>query len=222
MLFGVLFVSVIATVVTLLLPPLVLGQKLPSERRLQVFLLYFVCLGAGYIMIQVSLIQKFVLLLGHPTYALTVIIFSMLMTSGLGSFYSKRIVKGNAERLRIVLLLIVILVPVLGYFTGLVSDLGPAWPLALKMAVTVAVIAPLGFLMGIPFPTGLAAIERWEKSAVRWAWSMNAASSVLGSAMAIFLAIYLGLYQTLVLGGLLYLVAAWVYRGTAEQALKQS
>ncbi len=222
MLFGVLFVSVIATVVTLLLPPLVLGQKLPSERRLQVFLLYFVCLGAGYIMIQVSLIQKFVLLLGHPTYALTVIIFSMLMTSGLGSFYSKRIVKGNPERLRIVLLLIVILVPVLGYFAGLVSDLGPAWPLALKMAATVAVIAPLGFLMGIPFPTGLAAIEGWEKSAVRWAWSMNAASSVLGSAMAIFLAIYLGLYQTLVLGGLLYLVAAWVYRGTAERALKQS
>lgn len=222
MLFGVLFVSVIATVVTLLLPPLVLGQKLPSERRLQVFLLYFVCLGAGYIMIQVSLIQKFVLLLGHPTYALTVIIFSMLMTSGLGSFYSKRIVKGNPERLRIVLLLIVILVPVLGYFAGLVSDLGPAWPLALKMAVTVAVIAPLGFLMGIPFPTGLAAIEGWEKSAVRWAWSMNAASSVLGSAMAIFLAIYLGLYQTLVLGGLLYLVAAWVYRRTAERALKQS
>ena len=101
------------------------------------------------------------------------------------------------------------------------SDLGPAWPLALKMAATVAVIAPLGFLMGIPFPIGLAAIEKWEKSAVRWAWSMNAASSVLGSAMAIFLAIYLGLYQTLVLGGLLCLVAAWVYRGTAERALKQ-
>ena len=222
MLFGVLFVSVIATVVTLLLPPLVLGQKLPGERRLQVFLLYFVCLGAGYIMIQVSLIQKFVLLLGHPTYALTVIIFSMLLTSGLGSFYSKRIVKGNPERLRIVLLLIVILVPVLGYFAGLVSDLGPAWPLALKMAATVAVIAPLGFLMGIPFPTGLATLEQWEKSAVRWGWSMNAASSVLGSAMAIFFAIYLGLYQTLVLGGLLYLVAAWVYRATAERTLRRS
>lgn len=220
MLFGVLFVSLIATLVTLLLPPLVLGQKLPQDRKLRVFLLYFVCLGAGYIMIQVSLIQKFVLLLGHPTYALTVIIFSMLLTSGLGSFYSKRIVGSNPERLRIVLLLIVILVPVLGYFAGLVSDLGPAWPLSMKMLVTVLVIAPLGFLMGIPFPTGLSTLEGWEKSAVRWGWSMNAASSVLGSAMAIFCAIYLGLYQTLVLGGLLYLVAAWVYRATAEKALQ--
>jgi predicted membrane-bound spermidine synthase len=164
------------------------------------------------------LIQKFVLLLGHPTYALTVIIFSMLISSGLGSFYSKRIVKNNPERLRIVLLLIVILVPVLGYFAGLVSDLGPAWPLAVKMLITVLVIAPLGFLMGIPFPTGLATLEGWDSSAVRWGWSMNAASSVLGSAMAIFFAIYLGLYQTLVLGGLLYLVAAWIYRSTAERA----
>ncbi len=217
MLFGVLFVSFIATAVTLVLPPLVLKQSLPADRRLRVFLLYFVCLGAGYIMIQVAFIQKFVLLLGHPTYALTVIIFTMLLASGLGSNFSKRLVQGNAERLRIVLLLIVILVPVLGYFAGLVSDLGPAWPLPVKMLATVLVVAPLAFLMGIPFPTGLASLELWEKSAVRWAWSMNAASSVLGSALAIFLAIYLGLYQTLVVGGLLYLVAAWLYRVSAER-----
>lgn len=219
MLFGVLFVSLVATIVTLLLPPLVLKQSLPADRRLRGFLLYFVCLGVGYIMIQVALIQKFVLLLGHPTYALTVIIFSMLLSSGLGSFYSKKIVAGNSDRLRNVLLLIVILVPVLGYFASLASMLGPAWPLALKMLVTVLLIAPLGFLMGIPFPNGLSALEAWEKTAVRWGWSMNAASSVFGSALAIFLAIYLGLYQTLVVGGLLYLVAAWIYRGTAERAL---
>lgn len=219
MLFGVLFVSLIATVVTLLLPPLVLKQSLPADKRLRGFLLYFVCLGVGYIMIQVALIQKFVLLLGHPTYALTVIIFSMLLSSGLGSYHSKRIVAGNGDRLRNVLLLIVILVPVLGYFASLVSSVGAPWPLALKMLLTVVLIAPLGFLMGIPFPIGLGALETWEKSAVRWGWSMNAASSVFGSSLAIFLAIYLGLYQTLVVGGLLYLVAAWIYRGTAEKAL---
>ncbi len=222
MLFGVLFVSLVATVITLVLPPLVLKQALPSDKRLRLFLLYFVCLGAGYIMIQVALIQKFVLLLGHPTYALTVIIFSMLLSSGLGSYYSKRIVAGSAERLRLVLLFIVILVPVLGYFAGLVSNLGPAWPLPAKMLATVLVVSPLAFLMGIPFPTGLATLESWENSAVRWGWSMNAASSVFGSALAIFLAIYLGLYQTLVIGGLLYLGAAWIYRATAERALNRA
>jgi hypothetical protein len=145
----------------------------------------------------------------------------MLLASGVGSNYSKRIVQNNPERLRIVLLFIVILVPVLGYFAGLVTSLGAAWPLALKMFATVLVVAPLAFLMGIPFPTGLATLESWEKSGVRWAWSMNAASSVLGSAVAIFLAIYLGLYQTLVVGGMLYLVAAWIFRATAERAVEK-
>ncbi|MDX2267949.1 MAG: hypothetical protein NW208_07575 [Bryobacter sp.] len=219
MLFGVLLVSLVATLVTLLLPPVLLKQALPAEGRLRRFLLYFVCLGAGYIMIQVALIQKFVLLLGHPTYALTVIIFTMLLASGLGSNYSKPLLEANPERLRLVLILIVILVPVLGYFAGLVTDVGAAWPLPLKMAATVVVVAPLAFLMGMPFPTGLATLEGWESSAVRWAWSMNAASSVFGSAFAIFLAIYAGLYQTLVAGGLLYLLAAWLYRTTAERAL---
>jgi hypothetical protein len=219
MLFGVLFVSFIATLITLVLPPLALKQSLPADGPLRRFLVYFICLGAGYIMIQVALIQKFVLLLGHPTYALTVIIFTMLLMSGLGSNYSKSLIQNNPERLRIVLLLIVILVPVLGYFAGLLTDVGPAWPLPLKMLATILLVGPLAFLMGIPFPTGLASLEKWEQSAVRWAWSMNAASSVFGSALAIFLAIYTGLYQTLVIGGLLYLAAAWLYRTTAERAL---
>ena len=83
-------VSILATGVILALPPLLLKTRLPVEKGLRTFLWYFVCLGAGYIMIQVALIQKFILLLGHPTYALTVIIFSMLVSSGVGSFYSRR------------------------------------------------------------------------------------------------------------------------------------
>ena len=63
------------------------------------FLWYFLCLGAGYILIQVALIQKFVLLLGHPTYALTVIVFSMLVASGVGSYLSGRVIAGDDRRL---------------------------------------------------------------------------------------------------------------------------
>ena len=97
--------SVLATIVVLALPPLLLRTRLPVEKGLRGFLLYFVCLGAGYIMIQVALIQKFILFLGHPTYALTVIVFSMLVWSGLGSFYSRRMVHGvHRGRLIITLL----------------------------------------------------------------------------------------------------------------------
>ncbi len=95
LLFELLAVSLLATVVVLALPPLLLGARLPAGKGVRGFLLYFVFIGAGYILIQIALIQKFVLFLGHPTYALTVIIFSMLVSSGLGSFFSRHITLGR-------------------------------------------------------------------------------------------------------------------------------
>ena len=80
------------------------------------FLLYFVCIGAGYILIQVALIQNFVLLLGHPTYALTVIVFSMLISSGVGSFFSRR------ARLKWVLTAIAAAVAALAFVAAPISE----------------------------------------------------------------------------------------------------
>ena len=68
-------------------------------------------------------------------------------------------------------------------------------------------IAPLGFVMGMPFPTDLKRLEEWHAPSVRWAWSLNAAASVMGSVGALVCAIYLGLVQTLMVGGLFYLAA---------------
>ena len=90
LLFGLMAISLVATALILLAPPLVLGTRLPRQPGVRGFLLYFLFIGAGYILIEVALIQKFVLFLGHPTYALTVVIFSMLISSGLGSFSSRR------------------------------------------------------------------------------------------------------------------------------------
>jgi predicted MFS family arabinose efflux permease len=88
-----------------------------------------------------------------------------------------------------------------------VSEFGAGWPLPWKAAVTVGLIAPAGFLMGIPFPTGLTRLERRFPQAVRWAWALNAAASVLGSVSAVCLAIYIGLRATVLMGALLYLGA---------------
>ncbi|MCL4401502.1 MAG: hypothetical protein M1436_02390 [Acidobacteria bacterium] len=206
LLFGLMAVSILATVVILALPPLVLGTRLPRERRLLAFLLYFVCIGAGYILVEVALIQKFVLFLGHPTYALTVVIFSMLVSSGFGSYFSTRFVPDDAQLMRAlgaVALLAALLAAVL--FTLLSSGVG--LPLPVKIAVTVLLIAPAGFVMGMPFPAGLRRLEQRHHPSVRWAWSLNAAASVLGSVGALVCAIYLGLVQTLIVGGSLYLVA---------------
>lgn len=218
-LFGVVGASVAATLITLLLPPIVLGARLPRERGVNVFLLYFACLGAGYILVQVGLIQKLVLFLGRPTYALTVVIFSMLVSSGVGSYVSRRWTRGEDGRLMGALALVAAVVSVVAFSAGALTSAGVAWPMAVKVLATVLLIAPAGLLMGMPFPLGLARLEQWHRPSVRWAWSMNAASSVFGSAAAIFLAIFFGLKVTLLAGAALYLVAlATVWTTRARRA----
>src|SRR5205814_106630 len=115
LLFELLGVSVLATIVVLALPPLLLGSRLKAEYGVRSFLLYFIFIGAGYVLIQVALIQKFVLFLGHPTYALTVIIFSMLVASGLGSFFSRRLIAEQIDRLRWVLPAVAVLIALLAF-----------------------------------------------------------------------------------------------------------
>lgn len=214
LLFALLAVSVLAVGVILALPRLLVGSRLPREAGVLRFLWYFIAIGAGYILIQVALVQKFVLFLGHPTYALTVIIFSMLISSGLGSYFSSRLVRGSDARLQVVLTGVAALVAVLAFTVSPLLAAGVGLPLGVKFAISALLIAPAGFLMGIPFPIGLRRLEKHHKASVRWAWSLNAAASVLGSVGAIVLAIYLGLRLTLLIGGALYLCALVSVRAT--------
>jgi hypothetical protein len=207
LLFGLLLVSAFATVVMLALPRFLLGSRLPREAGVLKFLWYFIAIGAGYIVIQVALVQKFVLFLGHPTYALTVIIFAMLVSSGLGSYFSQRIVADCDVRLEAVLAAVAAMVAILAFSVSPLLGAGVGLPLPVKFAISTLLIAPAGFLMGIPFPIGLRRLEHRHKASVRWAWSLNAAASVLGSVGAIVLAIYFGLRETMLIGGALYLVA---------------
>ena len=206
-LFYALVVSIAAVAIILILPPIVLGTRLPAERSVRWFLAYFLAIGAGYILVEVALIQKFVLFLGHPTYALTVVIFSMLVSSGAGSFASRNLIRDEPRRLLIALGTATGLVGILAVIAQPVLSAGVGLPLAVKMLATVFLIAPAGFVMGLPFPTGLRMLEQRHAPSVRWAWSLNAAASVLGSVGALVLALYLGLVGTLLVGGGLYLAA---------------
>jgi hypothetical protein len=222
LLFAVMAISVTATILVLVLPRWLLGARLPKHSGVVAFLAYFLCLGAGYILIQIALIQRFILLLGHPEYALTVIVFSMLVSSGLGSYASKRVVSGEDGRLILVLGAIAALVAALAQVAGPLITMAAAWPIQAKVALTAISIAPAAFLMGMPFPSGLRRLELRHAPSVRWAWSINAASSVLGSAGAIVLAIYLGLRATLFIGSTLYLCALAVILATGRRAAEKA
>ncbi len=217
LLFELLAISIAAVAFMLFLPPLLLGTRLPREKSIQVFLLYFLLIGAGYILVEVALIQKFVLFLGHPTYALWVVIFSMLLSSGIGSYFSRNIVGDADSRLVMVLAGVAAVVALLASSVGPVLTGLVGLPIEAKILLSVVMISPAGFLMGMPFPIGLARLEAWQKPALRWAWSLNAASSVLGSVGALVCAIYLGLMQTLLVGGTLYLGALVIFTLTRRE-----
>jgi hypothetical protein len=213
-LYGVLLVSLIATSLMVVVPRLFLGNRWPREKGVLRFLLFFVAIGVGYILIEVALIQKFIVFLGQPTYALAVIIFSMLVFSGIGSYLSPRLVKATATRLQFVLGAVAFLVALLAVMVPAVTATAMGLSLVLRASIAVGMIAPAAFFMGMPFPTGLKLLEHLHSPSLRWAWSLNAAASVLGSASAIFLAIYLGLRETMLIGGMMYLAAlAPVYLG---------
>src|SRR2546427_5447144 len=211
----VLIISVIA-VVAFLVIPLAARQR---RRECWVRLLYFVAVGLGYIMVEIAFIQRFVLFLGHPTYALTVVVFLLLLSSGADSLASRRWL-GQASSawlpLTIIvaaLLLYVFILP--GFLNALVGVAFMA-----KLLISAALLVPLGFAMGMPFPTGLRALAGGPAtvpanaggSSVEWAWAMNAASSVLGSVLAMVIAIEFGLNITLACGAGAYLAALMLTR----------
>jgi hypothetical protein len=210
LLFALMGISLAATLLILILPPIALGTRLPRREGVRGFLLYFLFIGAGYILIEMALIQRFVLFLGQPVYALTVVIFSMLASSGLGSAASGSLIAGREGRLIKLLGCVALLAALMAVVAAQTTAALLSLPIQLKIALTVVMIAPLGFAMGMPFPTALRLLEEWHAPSVRWAWSLNAAASVLGSVGALMCSIYLGLSQTLIMGGLFYLAALGV------------
>ena len=208
----VLVISLAAVLVFLILP-----LALQGGRHSPLPLLYFVAVGLGYILVEIAFIQRFVLFLGHPTYALTVVIFLLMLSSGAGSLFSRRwLPRTELAWMPITLVMAALLVDVFFLPSWLEAWVG----LGLYFRITVSglLLAPLGFVMGMPFPTGLRALAAGPvmdvpsgssvaDNGVEWAWAMNAAASVLGSVLAMVIAIQFGLTVTLVCGVAAYLLA---------------
>ncbi|HZR66173.1 MAG TPA: class I SAM-dependent methyltransferase [Terriglobales bacterium] len=201
-----LVISVIAVLAFLILPLL---MERGQERGSALPLLYFVAIGLGYILVEITFIQRFVLFLGHPTYALTVVVFLMLLASGAGSVLSR---KWLAEPRRVWIPLLAIVLALAFYVQVLPSILNRLVGVSFveKLGVSALLLVPLGLAMGMPFPAGLRLLDihrAQTTNSIEWAWAMNAASSVLGSVLAICIAIEYGLNITLACGAATYLLA---------------
>lgn len=198
----------VVVLVTLLvaLPLLVLRRGGLRDAHATRHLLLFLALGAGFMFVEVSSIQRLVLFLGHPTYSLTVVLFSFLFFAGLGSWISGRGATRRVPRLRLAvlglcglaLLHAFLLDPLLAHLLHL--------PLAGRIAVAVALLAPLNVLMGMPFPLGLARLRQTSPQLVPWAIGANGGAGVIASVVAVIVAMESGFRTVLLAAVAIYAI----------------
>ncbi|HSH83177.1 MAG TPA: hypothetical protein VLA19_31985, partial [Herpetosiphonaceae bacterium] len=177
--------------------------------KLRVFA-YFACLGLAFLFVEIPLAQRFILVLGHPVVALAVVLFTILLFSGLGSLTVNRwrLATGLAALVLLVGLYPVVLPP----FSTLALRL-PEWQ---RIALSVLVLAPVGYLMGLPFAGGVRVLERHDRSLIPWAWAINGSVSVVSAVLAVMLALSWGFTAVLWLGMLAYAGALAAFRRYAD------
>jgi spermidine synthase len=213
---GLLLISVILLGLFVFLPLAWLSPEPVVWRDLPLVpLAYFACLGAGFMFVEMGLMQRFVLLLGHPVYSLSVILFTLLLGGGLGSAVSRRL--GSPAR-TLALAIPAIIVVSLAYSWMLPSLFASwvAWARPLRIAVSIAYLFPLGLLLGMPLPSGIRLIGERRPGVLAWAWGLNGAMSVLGATLAIHVAMSYGFARVAMYGAIIYgcagVLGAWMCR----------
>ena len=204
--------AVVAGLVLILLPLGALRSAGPGAAGGLPTAIYFLALGLGFLFFEIAFIQRFTLFLGHPLHAVALVLSAVLVFAGLGSGASRRLLERvSAERAigLAVLGIVAVALVYLAVLPALFDVLRPR-PMALKLAASAVLIAPLGFCLGMPFPLGLARIRERQPSWIPWAWAINGCASVIGAVLAALLAIHLGFSALLGLAAALYLVAAGV------------
>ncbi len=218
-LFAVIAVTAVLSTLFILLP-LWLGAKRRNLARPSApTLAYFGALGLAFMLVEIPTIQKLTVYLGQPVYSLAVVLFSLLLFSGLGSWWSGRWAAGRiTANMRRVFPALVVFLVLHALFSSAILEQTLRFGLGARLAVAVLLLSVLGFLMGMPFPVGIRWVGRRQSSVVPWLWGVNGITSVLGSALATALSIHVGFRLTLVVATLVYGTAAVLFMTAARRA----
>lgn len=219
-LLATLLQAMLASAVLILLP-LWLGLRGESSIRavpgkLATFS-YFALIGFAFIFIEISFIQKFTLYLGHPLYAMAGVLCAILLFAGIGSRNTPLMLRWSREKgfshAYILSAGIALMVLLNLLASTLLMQFGVGMPAIIRIVVVTALIAPLAFLMGMPFPIGMARLDAAAPALLPWAWGVNACATVVGAVVAALLALHLGFTGVATLAILLYLSAASALHG---------
>jgi spermidine synthase len=176
-------------------------------------LVYFSCLGAGFIMCEIVLMYKLVLLIGHPIYSMAAVIFTLLVSAAAGSFLSEYLVRRWQRRA-------ILVIPLFGFALALLliafpvlRDLTLGMGQVSRILLVSAFLVPIGIPLGMPFPIGVQALSSAAPNLIPWAWGTNAFTTVVGSVLSVVLSIKFGFDVTLCIAIAIYLIASVAFVG---------
>lgn len=208
---GALLVAVLTLTLLTVIVPLLATVSVRVLAGAWPLLGFFASIGFGFMLVEVSQMQRLIVFLGHPTYGLSVVLFALLASSGLGSWIAGRLrLTARGGALTLLLLLVALL-----FFGATTPTLIHAWQGAttpIRVTVSVAILFPLGLLMGTAFPLGLARAATRSPALTPWLWGVNGATSVCGSVLALAIALSASISAAFWTGAACYAVAlvAWV------------
>jgi hypothetical protein len=199
--------AIVVAAICILLPLGVFARRGFEVRSWWRYLVYFSALGIGFMFAEMALVQRFTLFLGQPVYALAAVLAGLLVFTGIGSALGSRlheITRGTMMRLlALAIAVLVVMTPV----ARIVCNAALALPLAARVGVAVLLVAPIGLVLGLPFPTGLRIASREATPIVPWAWGVNAFFTVIGSVTAVILGMAAGFTTVLGLAAACYVIA---------------
>ena len=202
-----LLVSIILSVLFILLPLRIKRINISIKKDIK-YIIYFFCLGFGFFFIELPFIQKFILILGKPSYALAVVLFSIMLAAGAGSFLSSRVRIDMRWVVGFIVAYIILFISSFGY----IGDLMISKVLWQRFLFSILAIAPLGFAMGIPFPSAIARVKEKREEIIPWLWAINGCTSVVGSIAAVIISIHFGFFVVIGIAALIYIIALITYR----------
>jgi hypothetical protein len=198
------FISLLLVLGTILIP-LRSAIKDVGKRLAVGGTVYFMLIGVGFMTIEIALLQRMSVFLGHPVYSLSIVLFSIILSTGVGSLISDKLPLNTSGKLALWAILTSAYFLLLPWYLPRITLAFDGSSLAARALWSVLLIAPGGLLMGWGFPTGMRLVTRVDGKPTPWFWGVNGASGVLASAMAVGISIGLGITATMVIGALCYL-----------------
>ena len=214
---GTLFVAVtVLTGICILLPLWLTRDRVQLAGSGPLFL-FFIAIGLGFMLIETSQMQRLIIALGHPTYGLSVVLFALLLSSGVGSYLTSRvpdIVGGAAGRRRLVALVLVL--GVFGLITPAVARWSEPMTTSIRVLAAILLLCPAGLMMGMAFPLGMKLASANARELTPWLWGLNGAASVLASVLAVVIALTWSISTAYWAGWLCYVLAVCAFARAAN------